>query len=114
MSLQRCYWVTMSIVDIHSVDGGQQLEDLDFAGIEPYHDGPDYDQLLIEEAEIASGSPEHLDQSAFEDGSEVGRSVLAQELLDAAPGGLANQAEAARWARWVAHQLERIVATPKL
>ncbi len=104
----------MSIVDIHSVDEGQQLEELDFVGVEPYDEGPDYDQLLLEEAEIATGSPDCLDRSAFEDGVEVGRSVLAQELLDHAPGGFINQADAARWARWVAHKLDRIVALPRV
>ena len=96
------------------MDGGQQLEGLDFVGVEPIDEGPDYDQLLLEEAEIATGSSEHRNRSAFEDGTEVGRSILAQELLDQAPGGFSSQAEAARWARWAAHMLSRVVATPRL
>ncbi len=104
----------MSIVDIHSVDEGQQLEELDFVGVEPCDEGPDYEQLLLEEAEIATGSSERLDRSAFEDGVEVGRSLLAQELLDNAPGGFNSQTDAARWARWVAHILDRIVASPRV
>ncbi len=104
----------MSIIDIHSMDGGQQLEDLDFVGVEPCDEGPDYDQLLLEEAEIATGSSDCRDRSVFADGVEVGRSTLAQELLDEAPGGFASQAEASRWARWAAHKISRIVATPRL
>ncbi len=104
----------MSIVDIHSMDGGQQLEELDFVGVGPIDEGPDYEQLLLEEAEIATGSSDCRDRSAFQDGLEVGRSILAQELLEQAPGGFGSQAEAARWARWAAHKLGRIVATPRI
>ncbi len=103
----------MSIIDMHSIDEGQQLEDLDFAGVDPMHEGPDYEQLLAEEAEIAAGSVDRRDRSAFEDGVEIGRQLMARDLLEQAPGGFSCQASAARWARWAVHRLNRTLATPR-
>ncbi len=103
----------MSVIDIYSVDDGQHLEELDFAGIDPIMDeGPDYEQLLAEEAEIAAGCVERKDRSAFEDGVEVGKQLMARDLLEVAPGGFSCQADAARWARWVVHKLNRTLADP--
>lgn len=104
----------MSVLDIHSQDGGLQLEDLEFAGVEPKRDGPNYEELLAEEAKLAAFDAEALDRSAFEDGVEVGRLGLAHELLERAPGGgFDNQADAARWGRWVAHQLRHLIKAPR-
>lgn len=102
----------MSVLDISSVDGGLQLEELNFAGVEPVEDGPSYEELLSQEAKIASGDFECRDRSAFKEGLEIGRQTVAQELLERSPGGFSNQAEAARWARWVAHRLDRISSEP--
>lgn len=104
----------MSVLDIHSYDDGEQLEELDFVGITPRCDGPSYEQLLEEEAEIAKGLPERMERSAFEDGVDVGRGVVAQQLLKRAPDGFSSQADAARWARWAVHVLNRIIADPKI
>lgn len=105
----------MSVLDIHSQDGGIQLEELEFAGVEPRREGPDYEELLAEEAKLAAFDPETLDRSAFEDGVEVGRLTLAHELLERAPGGgFDSQADAARWGRWVVHQLRHLLKAPRL
>lgn len=104
----------MSVIDIHSYDDGTQLEELDFAGVVPQGDGPDYEQLLAEDSDIFAGVGDRMERSAFEDGSEVGQMVLAQELLEHAPGGFSSQAEAARWARWAHHRLNSLLKTPKL
>lgn len=103
----------MSVMDIYSVDEGEQLEELDFAHVDHRDEGPDYEQLLAEEAEIASGSVERRDHSAFEDGVEIGKQLIARDLLEVAPGGFTCQADAARWARWVVHKLNRTLAEPR-
>lgn len=106
--------VAMTVLDIHSQDGGLELDELDFIGLDKLTEGPSYEELLAEETKIASFDQEAIDRSAYSDGYEVGQLTLADELLEAAPGGLASQAEAARWARWVAYQLQRVQRTPKL
>ncbi len=103
----------MSVIDIYSVDEGQQLEELDFAGVDPMYEGPDYEQLLTEEAEIEAGCAERQERSAFEDGVEIGKQLMARDLLEVAPGGFSCQADAARWARWAVHKLNRTLADPR-
>lgn len=106
----------MSVLDISSIDEGEKLEELDFAGVTPLDEGPTYGELLEHEAELARSfpDPDLVDRSAFEEGLEVGRQMLARELIDGAPGGFKSQADAARWARWAAHRLNTVIACPKI
>lgn len=101
----------MSTVEINS---DQVSEELEPAGIAPLYDGPSYEDLLDREAKIASFNEEAIDRSAYEDGVEVGRLMLADELLELAPGGFKSQAEAARWGRWVAYQLRLVTKQPRI
>lgn len=104
----------MSVFKILFHNQDQSVEELNFACVEARSEGPDYEQLLKEEAEIASESCEYLEQHAFEDGVDVGRLLLAEELIENASDGFSSQAEAARWARWAVHKLGRALAKPHI